>query len=110
MQKKKLAEAGIIIAENQLKKAEAAAAADPPAAELPAAAPSVSASESTKNILTTMQWLSVISIFVPLVGLYYKPEEIKKVLTKKPPQTPPPSPVDVVPPEPQTKEGICPMD
>ena len=97
-QKKKLAEADIIIANNQLKKAEAAAAADPPASDPP-----------TINVLTTTQWLSVISIFVSLVGLYYKREEIKKVFTKKPPQAPPPSPVDVAPPEPQRKGGIRPV-
>ena len=90
-QKKKLAEADVIIANNQLKKAEAAAAAEPP----------------TKNVLTTTQWLSVISIFISVVGIYYKREEIKKVLTKNPPQAPPPSPVDVAP---QRKGGIRPMD
>ena len=61
-QKKKLAEADIIIANNQLKNAEAVAAADPP----------------TRNVLTTSQWLSVISIFISVVGIYYKREEIKK--------------------------------
>ena len=42
-------------------------------------------SESTKNVLTTTQWFSVISIFVSLAGIYYKREEIKSLLTKKPP-------------------------
>ena len=50
-QKKKLAEADVIIANSQLKKAEAAAAVDPPAAE-----------PATRNVLTTTKWLSVISI------------------------------------------------
>ena len=54
-------------------------------------------SETTKkNVLTTTQWLSIISIVVSLVGVYYKREEIKNVLSKKadpPPQEPPPSPV-----------------
>ena len=40
--------------------------------------------ESTKNVLTTTQWLSVISIVVSLAGIYYKREEIKGLLTKKP--------------------------
>ena len=71
--KKKLPEADIIIANNQLKKAEAAAAADPPAAEPPTADP------PTRNVLTTTQWLSVVSIFISVVGIYYKREEIKKV-------------------------------
>ena len=91
-QKKKLADADMIIANNQLKKDEPAAA-DPPADQPPKAA-----DPTTSNVLTTTQWLSVISIFLSMVGLYYKREEIKKVLIKKPPQAPPPSPVDVAPP------------
>ena len=103
-QKQKAAEAEMIIAKDQLKKAEAAAAtADPPAAE-PATAYDT---PPAKNVLTTTQWLSVISIFISVVGLYYKREDIKKVLTKKQPQAPPPSPVDVAP---QRKGGIRPMD
>ena len=39
--------------------------------------------ETTKNVLTTTQWLSIVSIVVSLVGLYYKREEIKKTFTKK---------------------------
>ena len=74
-QKKKLAEADIILPNNQLKKAEAAAAA--PAAEPLAAEP------PTKNVLTTTQWLSVISIFISVVGIYYKREEIKKAFNQK---------------------------
>jgi len=104
VQKKKLAEADIIITNEQLKKAEAAA----PVAD-------ALKSESTRNVLTTTQWLSVISIFVSMVGIYYKREEIKKVLTKTPPLAPPPpppSPVDVTPPpiETQRKRGIRSMD
>ena len=99
-QKQKAAKAEMIIAKDQLKKAEAAAAAaDPPAAEPPTAGDTPPA----KNVLTTTQWLSVISIFISVVGLYYKCEEIKKVLTKNPPQ----APVDVAP---QIKGGIRPMD
>ena len=45
-----------------------------------------------KNVITTTQWLSAISIFVSLLGIYYKREEIKGLLTKKPPLTPPPVP------------------
>ena len=86
-QKKALIEAQSIIAKK----------ADPP-------------SESTKNVLTTTQWLSVISIVVSLAEIYYKREEIKGLLTKTPqPLTPPPvppnSPVDFAP-----KRGITPMD
>ena len=107
-QRKKLAEADVIIANRRLKKAEAAAlkkaeasaAVDPPEPE-------------TRNVLTTTQWLSAIGIFLSVVGIYYKREEIKKIITKKPPQTPPPpSPVDVTPSPvaPQRKGGIRPMD
>ena len=98
-QKQKAAEAEMIIAKDQLKKAEAAAAAGPPAAEPADDTP------PAKNVLTTTQWLSVLSIGISLVGLYYKREDIKKVLAKKPPQAPPP--VDAAP---QRKGGIRPMD
>ena len=71
-QRKKLAEADAIIANSQLKKAEAAAlkraeaaaAIDPPTAETAAA-------------LTTTQWLGAIAIFLSVVGIYYRREEIK---------------------------------
>ena len=95
-QKRLAAEAEKIIAKDQLKKAEADA--DPPAADTPLAADTPPA----KNVLTNTQWLGVISIFISVVGLYYKREEIKKVLTKNPP----PSPVDVAP----QRRGIRPMD
>ena len=85
----------MIIAKNQLKKAEAAAAADPPADDTPPA----------KNVLTTTQWLSVISIIISVVGIYYKREEIKQVFTKTLPQAPPP--VDVAP---KRKRGNPSMD
>ena len=62
---------------------------DPPEADPPSA-------ETNKNVLTTTQWLSIISIVVSLVGVYYKREEIKSVFAKKTPvetpQAPPPSP------------------
>ena len=89
-QKKALIEAQRIIAKSQAKNV------DPPDEQV-AEPPPV---ESTKNILTTTQWLSVISIIVSLAGVYYKREEIKSVFTKKTPvvaQVPPPSPVDAVP-------------
>ena len=105
---KALAEAQIIIPNNKLKQAA------PPVADTPTAAPPVE-SESTKNVLTTTQWLSVISILVSLACIYYKREEIKGLLTtKKAPQdvdtTPPvpsPSPVDVAP---KRKGGIRTLD
>ena len=79
-QKKALIEAQAIIANKQLK-------LDPPnVADAPSAdPPTVADTEPTKNVLTTTQWLSVISIIVSLAGIYYKREEIKSVFTKKTP-------------------------
>ena len=69
-----------------------------PVADTPSADPVADTPSATKNLLTTTQWLSIISIFVSVAGLYYKREEIKNLLGKKddpPPltQAPPPSPV-----------------
>ena len=84
-QKKALAEAQVIIANNQLKPTP-----DPPTvADTPSAEP-------PPSTITTTQWLSAISIIVSLAGIYYKREEIKNVLVKKAPpplpRAPPPSP------------------
>ena len=101
VQKKALIEAQSIIANNQVKQVD-----PPPVADTPSAV-----DEPNKNVLTTTQWLSVISIVVSLAGIYYKHKEIKGTLTKKPPHdyTPPPvppnSPVDFAP-----KRGIKSMD
>ena len=89
-QKKALIEAQSIIAQAKPPAdAQAKTPADP-VADTPSA-------ETTKNALTTTQLLSIISIVVSVAGLYYKREEIKNLLAKKPaqppPQTPPPSPV-----------------
>ena len=84
-QRKAVIEAQSIIAQA---KPPADAPADP-VADTPSA-------ETTKNVLTTTQWLSIISIVVSVAGLYYKREEIKNLLVKKadpPPRAPPPSPV-----------------
>ena len=48
--------------------------------------------------ITTTQWLSGISIFLSIVGIYYKREEIKALFAKKPPA------VEPTPVEPK-KEG-----
>ena len=111
-QKKALAEAQIITANTQLKQADppSTPSADPP--------PSTPSAEPTKNVLTTTQWLSVISIIVSLAWIYYKREEIKSVFTKKAPvratppspvvpRAPPPSPVYATP---KRKVGIRKMD
>ena len=87
-QKKTVAEAEVMIAKNQLKQTETAATTGEAKVK----------SESTKNVLRTTQWLSVISIFVSLAGVYYKCKEIKSKTKKKPqnplPRAPPSSPVE----------------
>ena len=92
-QNKVLIEAQSIIAQAKV---------DPPSAdpvtETPSADPVTETppAESTKQILTTSQWISIISIVISLAGVYYKREEIKTLLSKKvdpPPPAPPPSPV-----------------
>ena len=92
-QRKAIIAAHSIIA--QAKQADAVADPPAPVADPPAVADPPS--ETTKNVLTTTQWLSVISIIVSLVGIYYKREEIKNVFAKKAtPQSPratQPSPV-----------------
>ena len=85
-QKKAFVEAQIIIANNQMKQTEAAG--PQPVADTPSTDPPV---ETTKNVLTTTQWLSVISIIISLAGVYYKCEEIERVFTK--PRVQLPSPV-----------------
>ena len=73
-QKKALIKAQSIIANNQVK-------VDPlPVPDTQSAGP---VDEPTKNVLTTTQWLSVISIVVSLAGICYMREEIKGFLTKK---------------------------
>ena len=53
-------------------------------------ADTTSADSPQNGLATTTTWLSIISIVVSLAGVYYKREEIKKLLPKK---TAPPSPV-----------------
>ena len=92
-QKKALIEAQSLIAQG---KPQADPVAHTPSEDPVADTPSA---EATKNVLTTTQWLTIISIVVSLAGVYYKREEIKNVFTKKdaPPspvllRAPPPSP------------------
>ena len=94
-QKKAVIKAQSIIA--QAKQADPPSVADPPSPDPPApTSVAETPSETTKNFLTTTQWLSVISI-VSLVEVYYKREEIKNVFAKPSPRKPPPSPVDAAP-------------
>ena len=107
-QRKTLIEAQSIIAQAKQRASQADPVADtPPASQADPVADTPSTSqadpvadtpsaETTKNVLTTTQWLSIISIVVSVAGLYYKREEIKNLLVKKagpPPRAPPPSPV-----------------
>ena len=103
-QKKAASETAVIIASNKAKETPA-----------PHVLPAVE--DTSRNVHTTTQWLSVVSIFVSMVGLYYKREEIKRVFSK--PQTPPPSSDSSTqqrspPPSPemqrQPEKGIRPMD
>jgi len=77
-QKLKLAEADIILANEQLRKAEAVRGAEPPPAEVKTPAAEVETDPQTKNVLTTTQWLTVISIIISVVSIFYKREKIKK--------------------------------
>jgi len=117
-QKKKLVEADAIIAKDQLRKAkevarraEEAVKAPPvevPEAKTPSAdsqTPAAKTPSADSQTLTTTQWLSVISIIISVVGIYYKREEIKKVLTEKTqPKAPTPPPVDFSPPPVKTQK------
>jgi len=91
-QKKKLAEADSIVANEQLRKAQEEARKAKEVVEPPVEAEP----KKTEDALTTTQWLSVISIIISLVGIYYKREEIKKSFAKaKAVMAPTPPPVDV---------------
>jgi len=102
-QKKKLAEADSIIANEQLRKAEESARKAEEVVKAPtveakevAEAPTVEAEpKKTEDALTTTQWLSVISIIISVVGIYYKREEIKKSFAKAKAVMAPTPPVDV---------------
>ena len=112
-QEKKLAEAEEIKANDHLRKAQEearkakeAVVGPPVEIEAPVATP---AAESQN--LTTTQWLSIASIIVSLVAIYYKREEIKGAVAKikaPAPKAPTPAkePVLIAP----KKKGIRPMD
>ena len=73
-QKQKIAEADVIVANEQLRKAqEEAKKVDE--------SPPETAPPTVSQTLTTTQWLSVISIIISLVGVYYKREEIQNALS-----------------------------
>jgi len=109
-QEKKIAEADAIRANDQLRKAQEEArkakqVVDPPV-ETPAAEAATPSVQS--QTLTTTQWLSIASIIVSLVALYYKREEIKGAMAKIKAPAPVMAAVpQVVAPK---KIGIRPMD
>jgi len=83
-QNKKLAEAEAVMAKERLRKAEeearkAEAVVDPPFEDPVVAETPV---ETQASNLTTTQWLSIASIIVSLVAIYYKREEIKGAIAK----------------------------
>jgi len=106
-QKQKLAEADAIIAKERLRKAEeeVKGVVAPPVEMADPVAPPAKAESQT---LTTTQWLSVASIIVSLMAIYYKREEIKGAIAKIK------APAPVKAPEPQVvapeKSGIRSMD
>ena len=112
-QKTKLAEADAIMANERLRKAQEEArkaeavvevAAAP--AEAPATAPAKSPAEAPAT-MTTTQMLSVASIIVSLVAIFYKREELKGALAKIKAPAKAPTPVVEAP---KKKSGIRPMD
>ena len=91
--------------EAQMKKAYPPPVSDTPSADPPPV------DEPTKNVLTTTQCLSVISIVVSLAEIYYKREEIKGLFANAPPNSPVvPKPTNASPVDFAPKRGIKPMD
>ena len=86
-QKKALDEAKAIIANNNIQEKNA-----PEANIQEKNAPEANIQEKNadpETILTRTQWLSVISIFLSMVGIFYKREEIKSLFAKKTPPVKP---------------------
>ena len=94
-QKKALDEANAIISNQEKQAPETTTPADPEATT-----PADPTPADPGAIITTTQWLSGISIFLSIVGIYYKREEIKALFAKKTPPVEPP-PVE----SPPVKEG-----
>lgn len=105
--KKTLTESRVITANNKAKetlKASLEKEVSPDTDTVVIADTNIAVNLDKRNVLATTQWLTVVSIFVSMVGIYYKREEIKRVFTKRPQQTPPPSPVDAARPQSRVKE------
>ena len=74
--------ANAIISKNNIQTPKAANEA-PEAATIQAPEANNIQDADSETILTTTQWLSVFSIFISIVGIYYKREEIKALFVKK---------------------------
>ena len=96
-QKKALDEANAIIANKKAPEATPEVTPEVTSEVTPEATPEAAA-------ITTTQWLSGISIFLSIVGIYYKREEKKTLFAKKPP------PVEPTPVEPKKEGRIRNMD
>ena len=77
-QRKAAAEAAVIIANNKAK-----AAAPPPEPTPPTEDETPKSTGEKNSSLSTTQWLTVASLIVSLIGIYYKREELKAVFSKK---------------------------
>ena len=94
-QKKALDEANAIISKNNIQTPKAANIQAPEAATIKAPEANNIQDADSETILTTTQWLSVFSIFISIVGIYFKREEIKALFVKKTP--PRQGPVNTIP-------------
>ena len=80
-QNKKLADA--VMAKERLRKAEEEAKkAEAEVVDLPVETPVATPTTAPPANLTTTQWLSIASIIVSLVAIYYKREELKGTIAK----------------------------
>ena len=106
-QKKAAAEAAIIIANDKAKATAPVSEPDPPIAD--------ASQKSTEDInkvdnssLSTTQWLTVGSIGVSLIGIYYKREELKALFSKK--NTPEPVRAELQPVRTTQNRGVKHLD
>ena len=104
--------AGKMVAErtrcaHEAQKKEANAARDAPLPQAPPTRDAPAEHPQPVSAHTTTQWLAIGSLIVSLIGIYYKREEIKNVLSKKPPQAQP-APPQASPP--QAARGLRNMD
>ena len=102
-QKKAAAEAAIIIANNKAKAAPPVSEPTPTIAD-----ETLKSTEEKNSSLTTTQWLALGSIVVSLIGIYYKREELKAVISKK--KTPEPARAEPQPARPTQPRVLRHMD